>query len=281
MLKVEHEQSPQKIRFWDFPLEMKVREEAPAHTSQEARDAFDRIVAAGVFPSGSTEGRPMLVVIGLDFGTSSTKIIVRLPVEAGEPTVAIPAPAHCLSENHPYLWQTVLWVRGNGEFIPYPDQGVNLLRALKQGIMGQNIGTPANGVPQAEATVAYLAYVIRYVRGWLVCNRSDLFRGRNVNWLVNLGLPAADYDNEPLIRGYRKAAAAALMLTDSRAATSVETARKIFTRACERSRPVAKEGPGFGNCGCPRGCSRCDPIRQIHRQRTRTLFACGCGSHDA
>lgn len=91
MLKVEHEQSPQKnrgtmlgddlsakkdnigagepFRFWDFPLEMKVREEAPAHTSQETRDAFDRIVAAGVFPSGSTEGRPMLVVIGLDFGT--------------------------------------------------------------------------------------------------------------------------------------------------------------------------------------------------------------------
>ncbi len=162
-----------------------------------------------------------------------------MPVEAGEPTVAIPAPAHCLSENHPYLWQTVLWVRGNGEFIPYPEQGVNLLRALKQGIMGQNIDTPANGVPhKVEATVAYLTYVIRYVRGWLVCNRSDLFRGRNVNWLVNFGLPAADYDNEPLVRGYRKAAAAALMLADSRSVASVETARKILQH--ERVKEAAR-----------------------------------------
>lgn len=251
MLKVEHEHSSQNnsgstmlgdvlaekkgntrteasFQFWDFPLDMKVREEAPARASQEIRAEFDRIVSAGAIASEDTAGSPLLVIVGFDFGTSSTKVIVRLPGEAGEPTVAIPAPDHCRSENHPYLWQTVLWVRENGEFICYPQQGANLLRALKQGVMGKNLEPPANGVPRVEATVGYLTYVIRYVRGWLIRNRSDLLHRRSVNWLVNLGLPAADYDNRTLVCAYRKAAAAALMLADSGEAISVEATRTFL-----------------------------------------------------
>jgi hypothetical protein len=216
------------FQLWDFPLGMEVREKAPTHTSRETRAAFDRIVAAGGFSSASTEGRPLLVIIGLDFGTSSTKIIIRLPGEPSEPTVAIPAPDHCRSENHPYFWQTVLWTRGNGEFISCPEAGANLLRALKQGVMGQNMDIPTNGATRVEATVAYLSHVIRYVRGWLVCNRSELFRERSVSWLVNLGLPAAGYDNESLVRGYRKAAAAALMLADSGGVATVDGARRFL-----------------------------------------------------
>ena len=226
------------FQLWDFPLDMKVREEAPACTSQEVRTEFERTVSAGAFASRDTAGTALLVIVGLDFGTSSTKVIIRLPGEAGQPTVAIPAPGHCRSENHPYLWQTVLWVRGNGKFICYPEPDATLLRALKQGVMGQDMNIPANGVTRAEATVAYLSYVIRYVRGWLVRNRSELFRERHVRWLVNLGLPAAGYDNEPLVRGYRKVAAAGLMLADSGAVASVEAARKILQH--ERVKEAAR-----------------------------------------
>ena len=112
---------------------------------------------------------------------------------------------------------------------------MNLLYALKQGVMGQDPDAPAvlegsepNGVTRIEAAVAYLAYVIRYVRGWLICNRSDLFRGRRPNWFVNLGLPAASYDNETLVQSYREAAAGALMLANSGEAVSMEAIRTFL-----------------------------------------------------
>ena len=225
--KITNARAEEPFRFWDFPLDMEIREEAPRNTSCETRAAFERIVSTGT-ASKETAGLPLLVIVGLDFGTSSTKVIVRLVSEAGEPTIAIPAPAQCRSDNHPYLWKAVLWVRENGEFICYPEMDAGLLRTLKQNVIWHDTNSLADDVTQAEPTVAYLAYVIRYVKGWLHCNRANLLRGRRVNWFVNIGLPAADYDNRRLVNGYRRTAAAALVLADSAQIVSIEAARTFW-----------------------------------------------------
>ena len=179
----------------------------------------------------------LFAMIGLDFGTSSIKIIVRLPYEPSEPTLAIPAPAHCRSMDNPYLWQTVLWIRGNGEFIPYTEQDAHLLHTLKQGVMGKNPNgivtqdvSRKTDVKRIEATSAYLTFVIRYVKGWLVINRPKLFRGRKTRWVVNVGLPAADYDNETVVHTYRKAATAALKLADFGGTVSDQAIRSFLLK---------------------------------------------------
>ena len=233
--KEDNIRNANQFQFWEFPPDIKVRETPPKHVSLENRYEFNRIVSATAPASEATEGQLLFVTIGLDFGTSATKIIVRFPYEAGEPTVAIPAPGHSRSSKHPYLWQTALWLLRGGEFALYPEQDANLLYALKQGVMREDPDAPAtpegsepNGVTRIEAAVAYLTYVIRYVRGWLICNRSDLFRGRRPNWFVNLGLPAASYDNETLVQAYREAAAGALMLANSGEAVSMEAIRTFL-----------------------------------------------------
>jgi hypothetical protein len=216
---------PATFEFWNLPPEAAVREAPP--TPNQSHADFERLVSVG----SSTDpgvGEELFVTIGLDFGTSTTKVIVRFPYEAGTPTIAIPAPVPC-SNGQPYLWQTVLWLDPNGEFKPWPDQDSHLLYALKQGVMGKDsVSLLTSGVTRAEAAAAFLGYVIRHTRGWLLENRPNIFRRRRPVWSVNVGLPAANFDNVALASTYRRVAAAALALANFPNAVTVTAARAFL-----------------------------------------------------
>ena len=218
-----------RFEYWDFPREAVVREPPPAFISDPDRARFEAQLRAGLDPWDGA-GEKIFLIVGLDFGTSSTKVIVRLPYEAGEPTIAIPAPVPCRSDDEPYLWQTVLWLQGDGAFLPWPEPGAEALSALKQGLIqgraAMAISTSgALEVTRTHAGVAYLAFVIRYVRGWLRVNRSDLFRGRRPVWFVNVGMPTASYDDPRLAKPYRRIAAAALQLAKIDSPVTLEAVR--------------------------------------------------------
>ena len=184
--------------------------------------------------SSTASGDELFVILGLDFGTSSTKMIVRLPFEADEPTFAIPAPAACRSGDNAYLWQTVLWLEQEGTFHPCPISGAAVLQSLKQGLIQGRSETAipesaaAVAVSRAQAGVAYLAFVIRYVRGWLLRNRPNLFRGRKPVWFLSLGMPAASYDDLRLSKPYRRIGAAALQLAKIDSPVTIDAARLFF-----------------------------------------------------
>ena len=214
------------FEFWGFPSEAVVREPPPRAISNADRARFEVHLRADV-PSSGDAGEELFVVVGLDFGTSCTKVIVRLPFEPGEPTIAIPAPAPCRSGDDQYLWQTVLWVNGNGAFAPWPESGAQVLGALKQGLIQGRAETaiPVSGVREvtrAHVGTAYLAFVVRYVKGWLRANRSDHFRGRRPVWFVNVGIPTASYDDLHIFKSYRRIAAAALQLAKIDAPVTLE-----------------------------------------------------------
>ena len=230
-LKVPSLPPLEPFEYWDFPSEAVVREPPPTSVSDADRARFVAHLRAGIDPANDG-GEDLFVILGLDFGTSSTKMIVRLPYEAGEPTIAIPAPAPCRSGDDPYLWQTVLWLQGDGAFHPWSESGATVLNALKQGLIqgraAMAISTSgALEVTRTHAGVAYLAFVIRYVRGWLRVNRSDLFRGRRPVWFVNVGMPTASYDDPRLAKPYRRIAAAALQLAKIDSPVTLE-AVKLF-----------------------------------------------------
>ena len=218
------------FEYWDFPSEAAVREPAPEFISDPDRSRLEELLRAGT-DSSTLGGDELSVILGLDFGTSSTKMIVRLPYEAGEPAIAIPAPDHCRSGNDPYLWQTVLWLQGDGAFCPWPEPGAIVLNSLKQGLIQGRSNTPISEsaatvvVNRAQAGVAYLAFVIRYVKGWLLVNRPNLFRGRKPTWFVNIGMPAASYDDRKLSEPFRRIGAAALQVATIESPITVEVAR--------------------------------------------------------
>lgn len=226
---------------WELPGNASVREKPPVTVRVESVRAVQAVFAAGIATTGANDGDPLYATIGLDFGTSCSKIVVRFPYEAGSPAIAIPAPEYCRSGGDPYLWQTVVWVRGDGEFLPWPEQGALVLHSLKQGLVAgrpneivASLGS-GRGATRLEAATAYLAYVIRYVRGWVVSNRPDLVRGRSLSWFVNVGLPAANFDKSDLVVRYRAVCATALMLASGEEPMTVES-----VRACADQPEVSK-----------------------------------------
>ena len=249
-MKLNRPKQPRGFEFWDFPSEAAVREPPPASISDAERSCLEELFRAAN-DSATLDGHELFFTLGLDFGTSSTKMIVRLPYEAGEPTIAIPSPAFCRSGDDPYLWKTVLWLRKDGNFRPWPDAGATVLDSLKQGLIQGRSETAisSNGatfpVSRAQAGVAYLSFVIRYVQGWLLLNRPDIFRGRKPVWFVNLGMPAASYDEPELAKSYRRIGTAALQLANDTSPVTVEATR-LFLRdpSVERageSREAAEE----------------------------------------
>ena len=212
---------------------MPVREPPLVSISDADRSHLEELLWAGADspPAGSEE---LFVILGLDFGTSSTKMIVRLPFEPGEPTIAIPAPVACRSGDGAYLWRTVLWLQEEGTFYPWPEPGATVLDSLKQGLIQGRSETAISGSPataavsRAQAGVGYLAFVIRYMRGWLLSNRPNLFRGRKPVWFLNLGMPAASYDDLELARPYRRVGAAALQLAKVDSPVTVKAVRLFF-----------------------------------------------------
>jgi hypothetical protein len=239
---IKNKVSPPKkdapFEFWELPLEAEVRESPPPSVSKQMRATFDQILEDGKSVFLNETGEVLLATIGLDFGTSSTKVIVRLPYEPGSPTIAIPAPAHCRSDGHPYLWQTVLWVTEKGQFLSYPLEGSKRIHGLKQRIMQEkNPGSIFPDIPnlkeveRSHAAVAYLTFVIRYVAGWIAGKSEHLIRGKKVHWFVNLGMAAANYDNEKLLRQYRRIGAAAVQMARAREDITVNASAEYLSNA--------------------------------------------------
>ena len=160
----------------------------------------------------------------------------------------VPAPAHCLGEKNPNLWRTILWLEENGKFAAYPQPGARAISSLKVDIAGQpersalsrNKGEEPDVRP-VEAATAYIAFVIRYARGRLRAENPSMFRGRRPIWIVNLGLPAANYDDKPLFRVYRKAAAGGLILADSGKSISVKTVREALRNVAVERATASRE----------------------------------------
>ncbi|MDE0100915.1 MAG: hypothetical protein OXN89_00910 [Bryobacterales bacterium] len=210
------------FEYWDLPADVRVRERLPSAIADSETARLDAVLRTAP-DSASADAEELFMILGLDMGTSCTKAIVRLPYEAGEPAIAIPAPSPCRSGDDSYLWRTVLWLQEDGSFRAWPTTRATVLTSLKQGL----IVAPVTA-SRAEAVVAYLAFVIRYVRGWLLLNRAHLFRGRKPVWLVNLGMPAASYDEVRIAEPYRHVGAAALRLAMSDEPVTVEATRRFY-----------------------------------------------------
>ncbi len=120
-------------------------------------------------------GRALYATVGLDFGTSCSKVVVRFAYEPGSPAIAIPAPGYCCSGGDPYLWQTVIWVRSDGTFLPWPEAGATPLHSLKQGLVEgrpNEIFAQVEGGPGATRLPIWLSSCAMFVVGLRSTDRT-------------------------------------------------------------------------------------------------------------
>ncbi|MDA9976103.1 hypothetical protein N9F34_04735 [Alphaproteobacteria bacterium] len=176
------------------------------HPVQTYPDRFFEGIPENAHQFGLNDGSKILdIVIGLDFGTSSTKVVVHAPNYTGNPGFAIPF-GEFSHRSLEYLLPTRLAVKNDGRCTFSPEQNSTIVTDIKICLMRapngsvEVIGDSLSGATPMTAATAYLALVMRYVRGWFLAHKKTIFRDFKINWAVNLGLPAA-IDDDPILRG--------------------------------------------------------------------------------
>ena len=122
-----------------------------------------------------------IVVIGIDFGTSSTKVVI------GDAALgrAFAVPFRGTSGISDYLLASRLY---HTDGIYSLTTGFICHRDLKLSLFAD----PANTKLQ-DRVIGFLAHVIRYSLGWFLSTKADIYSTTSLLWKVVIGLPTANH----------------------------------------------------------------------------------------
>ena len=135
------------------------------------------------------------LVIGLDLGSSTTKVVIGDPDR--KRFFAVPFSP---SSDNPYLISTAIREDFSGDLIIDTGNDPRIQRNIKLMLMQedshQNLGLMAG----------YIAQIVRYSINWFVAAHSDEYRGIRFFWNMALGLPVDSVRQQELERRFRLAA---------------------------------------------------------------------------
>jgi len=158
------------------------------------------------------------IVAGVDFGTSSTKVVVYAPHYTGNPAFAVPF-GNLAHKSLEYLLPTRLFVGKDGLCSLTPVSEASVLTDIKLGLIRAPLSRiepasgPSCGASATTVATAYLALVVRYVRCWFIANKREVFGGFSLIWSCNLGLPAAIDDDVTLRETFNMVGKAAWLVS--------------------------------------------------------------------
>ena len=184
------------------------------------------------------------LVIGLDFGTSCTKVVIQDVARR----VAYAVPFDELSElDNPYLLPTIIALDDEGEF-NLVKRG-KTFRGLKQNMMSIAAVDPGERGEHKKTllphTTAYLSLVFRTARAWFFRAHAEEYGGNQIVWRINVGLPASRFDEPDMPMLYRSAVRRAWYLSTLGAPVTLSLAGRIHRKtALESDNRDAVLNPG-------------------------------------
>ena len=197
-------------------------------------ESVPRDESATQFPGRSKD--TVDLVIGLDFGTSSTKVVIRSPFMARSRAIAVPR--RCGNSRQTYLLPTVLYENGRGEFDLNPSEDAKrTLRDLKIKLMDK----PKCRDAKAQV-IAYLGLTLRIARQWLLETQKDVYGSYRIRWALNMGIPSAGYNDEIMRAAFGSVIRAAWKLSLQPDLPTLDTATEALRTAdCESNSSVEIE----------------------------------------
>lgn len=152
---------------------------------------------------GVTAKEDRELVLGLDFGSSSVKVVIG--DSALEKAFAVPF------RNTSGLPSFLLPCR------LYKDGGTFSLEVRGRALADLKLAFLAHPsvVTYQRRLVAFLALVIRRARAWLFSDKEAIYRSTNIIWRMALGFPTANHLDTDQTKGFRKLGLAAWILAGS------------------------------------------------------------------
>lgn len=187
---------------WNEILRMILGRQEGRAGSEEGRSENKKAQPVNVSPSNgiatqfngtSPGGARKQLIIGLDFGTAFTKVVVS----DGLASMAVPLNGAGDSIDD-YLLPSTYWI---GEYgitsigRRIGTQVVDLKLALIKGKISED---------QLTRIAVFMAHVLRRVRAFVLDRKASIYRGFYLDWLLNLGLPTDIYQDDDLKATYRK-----------------------------------------------------------------------------
>lgn len=166
--------------------------------------------------SGGSEkkGSRQDIVIGLDFGTSCTKVVLQDP--SRRMAWAVPFDALAV-KGSAYLLPTklvlgddgTLELTGGGKSVL--DLKISLMSAPDRPLQGAVVREAA--LTPRQLCAAYLALVLRRARSWFSTTRADIYRQAELAWQLNLGIPSSTMSDSTQMVTFKQVAQAAWLLS--------------------------------------------------------------------
>lgn len=164
------------------------------------------------------------VVIGLDFGTSCTKVVVR--DSSHRETWAVPFPGLADSDNC-YLLPTQVMMTGGVISLASGDDAL-LLTDLKRRMLASRRGVSAT--EDRALVAAYLGLVLLEVRKWVLTSQRRLYGRRRIRWSLNIGIPSAGYNDRRMREKFKSSAAIGWLLSRSDNGVTLGEAMEMVRR---------------------------------------------------
>ena len=172
------------------------------------------------------------LVMGFDFGTAFSKVVVRAPDLPESPAWAV-AFDDLADASSPFLLPTLLFVGRDGSFALTGNDDCRL-RGIKYNLMKNAAAAKVNGhdVHCVNACAAYLALAIRRAKESFMRRHGHNFAGETPEWeAVNVGIPAATKNDNPTKRAFQRAANAAWVLAGNNDDITIDSVAKEINRA--------------------------------------------------
>jgi len=188
--------------------------------------------SATQFEAGST-GEVKDIVIGFDFGTSCTKVVLQDPVLRTAFAVPFSKRGH---PNNAYLLPSKIALDTDGkcQLSGFNRAGI---RGLKRPLMktpnrSKTLGSSSRIRTNAlELASAFIGLVLREVRLWFLTDIADIYRKNRIRWHLNLGIPARNYDEKNIKKAFLKTALAGWWLSIQEGPITVNLAKNAVSRA--------------------------------------------------
>lgn len=156
-----------------------------------------------------------IITIGLDWGTSCSKVVLR---DFERETAYAVSFGNLGVGDNPYLLPSQLFIDHTGIGTLERRPNTVALSDLKLRLMDRpntpfNLSSLAQEVVPSTAAVVYLALALQKTRQWFFRHLSEIFKQYAIEWQLNLGIPAASFDVERINHAFLRVATVAWWLS--------------------------------------------------------------------
>ena len=177
-------------------------ESATGAGARSARKGSPHFTTQSQFSKSADEADAIDTVIGLDFGTSCTKVVVRTPYERNL-SYLVPFKQFAHPSNQSLL-PTQLDI-SEGSYVLPVGSDIGKFQNLKLEFIN-NLTRSADDNLAQERAIAYVARVFQYVRTWFLTNCRENYPEKCLRWWVNVGVPSATAEKDDVCELYEKTA---------------------------------------------------------------------------